>query len=137
MENGYEGDGTEGRTFGSGFHARRKRQAEKAPTDGAVYERYFASGTGADAQDAEGVVRPEAPGMDAVVFSEAADMDADEACKIYIGKRDGSNAKKCAEENVCQERSDSAEENRRHSREHRRHSWERSYPMRTQYQDRD
>ncbi len=86
MRNSYEGDGTEGRTtFGSGFHAWRKRQAEKAPTADAIYERYVAWVTGANAQDAAGVVRPEAPGMGAVVLSEAADMDDDGAYKICIG----------------------------------------------------
>ncbi len=129
MRNGYEGDGTEGRTFGSGFHACRKRQAEKAPTADAVYERYVAWVTGANAQDAAGVVRPGAPGMSAVVFSEAADMDDDKTYNIYIGGLDGSNAKKWAEESVRQERRDGAEEHRRHSRE-------RSYPMRT-HQDWD
>ncbi len=135
----YEGNGAleQGHDAGhapdKGFErwlARRSAKAAAPTTDDWFYQQYVAQAMGADAQDAAGVVLPEAPGMGAVVFSEAADMDADEACKIYIGELDDSNAKNWAEENVCQERRDSAEEHRHHSRE-------RSYPMRTRYHDRD
>lgn len=118
----YEGDGSEGKRFGSGFEEWKRRQAAKAAADpslDAAYAQYKDAALGLTAQERAGVVSDGQPGAPAAVdFSEGEGLSDDQAYTEYTEELNGTSARRRAVEAEQRHQRDRENEALRNARLH-------------------